>query len=124
MRKEANTKTAVAASKGQTVKVTVYRCANGVPAVPDGQACCHVAVRASKARGVKSGHQKRLNRMADLLRRSRTPVPENRPGPAPAAPALLSLTRTPTHPPDPTRLKQIPTVTHPGHHPAAHRPAR
>ena len=58
MRNEINTKTAAAAPKGQTVKVTVYLRTNGVPAVPHAQACGHVAVRASKARGVKSGHQR------------------------------------------------------------------
>jgi hypothetical protein len=55
-RNEINTEAAVAVPEGQTVKVTVYLYMNGVPAVPHAQACGHVAVRASKARGVKSGH--------------------------------------------------------------------
>ena len=56
MREEINTKTAAAAPKGQTVKVTVHLRANGMPAVPHARACGHVAVRAGKARSMKSGH--------------------------------------------------------------------
>ena len=49
MRKENDTKTAVAAAPtGATVKVTAHLYMNGVPVGPHAQACGQVAVRASK----------------------------------------------------------------------------
>jgi hypothetical protein len=58
-------------AKGETIKVTVYFWTNpptgsSLPAGPHAQACGTVAVKASKAHGVKSGHEKHFNRMSDL----------------------------------------------------------